>query len=119
MREYDVHVIPWEHNTGTRTRVPVALRYRQVVVACREGVRCFPELKNGYNCILVNNLQEMPDAIRSLLCDTALRRRIADAGHETFVASFTHASVQKQMDRLLSDLGVDTMSHCYATSERS
>jgi hypothetical protein len=39
LHHYDIQIIPWEHSTGQRTRIPVALNYGQVVVAVRDGDR--------------------------------------------------------------------------------
>jgi glycosyltransferase involved in cell wall biosynthesis len=79
----DIHVIPWEHATGVRTRVSLALCFGQVIVAVRSGVAGSPELEDGYNCILVDKLEEMADAILRLSENIEERTRIGRAAKLT------------------------------------
>jgi glycosyltransferase involved in cell wall biosynthesis len=101
LRPYDIHIVPWSHNTGVRTRIPLALNYGQALVAMRTTAACLDELRDGENCLLVSDFGEMAQAIRRLLHDDALRRRIADEGRKTFLACFTREGLQPRFDRFL------------------
>ncbi len=94
MRKGDIHIVPWHENTGTRTRVPLVLSYGQVLLAVAASVRCFPELKNRHNCILVSTLDEMGDAILNIMKDGELRRKISDNAIEDFKKYFVEEGLE-------------------------
>jgi glycosyltransferase involved in cell wall biosynthesis len=85
---YDIHVIPWEHATGQRTRLPMAFNFGQAVVATKAAVRCYPEAIDGVNCLLVDELSEMPKTIAALIASPQLRERLGRAARETFERYF-------------------------------
>lgn len=89
LRPFDVHVIPWEHATGQRTRLPVAFSYGQVVVATRASVACFPEAVDGANCRLVDTLEDMVPVVKALLADPVERVRLGTAARHAFDECFT------------------------------
>jgi glycosyltransferase involved in cell wall biosynthesis len=93
LRPFDLHIIPWEHSTGQRTRVPVAFNFGQVVVAVRGAVACFPEAVDQLNCRLVDRLEEMGDVIRELVNDAPQRERLGRAARSTFNKSFTRRAL--------------------------
>jgi glycosyltransferase involved in cell wall biosynthesis len=93
LRPFDLHLIPWEHSTGVRTRVPLAFRHGQVVVAMRASVAGTPEACHQRNCWLVERREEMPEVINTLLRDPATRERLGRAARLTFERSFTRAAV--------------------------
>ncbi|KGL63236.1 glycosyltransferase [Polaribacter sp. Hel1_85] len=85
----DIHIIPWEYNTGTRTRIPVILNYRQALVATKASVLAFPELKNKENAILCDDLQDMTKQICTLLEFPEHLKSISKKGKDTFRNHFT------------------------------
>lgn len=93
LRPGDLHIIPWEHDTGQRTRLPLIFNYRQVVVAVRAGVAGFPEVRDGENCRLVDRLDQMASVIAELFHDHAQRRRLAEGARRTFEESFTRPAL--------------------------
>ena len=93
LRPFDLHVIPWEHATGQRTRVINALRFGQVVLATRSSVSGLPELVDGENCVLVENLSDMPTAIQTLGADLTRRVELGHAARSCFERSFTRAAL--------------------------
>ena len=104
LRPYDLHVIPWEHDTGTRTRAPIAFDRRQVVVATRAAMACMPEARDGENCVLVDHLDEMASVLHALYHDAARRQRLGDAARQTFLDAFTREAMQPRFDRFLAAL---------------
>lgn len=102
LRPYDIHVIPWEYSTGTRTRVPLALNHLQVIVSTRAAVSCFPELEDGENCVLVDDLEQMAREILALIPDEERRKRIGRAGRYTFMKHFTREALQPRFDRFMN-----------------
>ena len=92
----DIHIIPWEFNTGTRTRIPVILNYEQVLVATKASVKAFPEFVDSKNAILCDNLQSMTLKINELLQNVTSLETISKAGKQTFLNHFT---VDKNLDK--------------------
>lgn len=105
LRPYDLHIIPWEHDTGTRTRATIALNHAQVLVATQASMACLPELRAGENSMLVARLEDMAGVIHSLLDDSIRRRRLGDAARGTFLEAFTREAQQPRFDVFLRAFG--------------
>lgn len=97
----DVQIIPWEHATGTRTRIPIALSFGQIIVASKNGVACSSELRHGANCLLVDVLPAMTKEIEMLCNDRDLRFKLAHNARATFLKSFTREALQASFDSFL------------------
>jgi glycosyltransferase involved in cell wall biosynthesis len=104
LRPYDLHLIPWEHSTGQRTRLPVAFNFGQVVIAARAGIAGFPEAQDGVNCRLVERLEEMPAVIRELSQDSEQRVRLGRAARQTFESCFTREALLSRYQVVLEGL---------------
>src|SRR5262249_43805325 len=88
LHPFDLHVIPWEHSTGQRTRLVMAFNYGQTVIAVRASIAGFPEARDGENCRLVDRLDQMGNVIKELLNDPAQRERLGRAARRTFETCF-------------------------------
>jgi glycosyltransferase involved in cell wall biosynthesis len=104
LRPYDIHIIPWEHNTGTRTRIPLALNYSQVLVSTKTAAACLPELANGIDCILVDDLYSMGKEILVLLSDQTRRKRIGQEGRNTFKENFVRDAIQPRFNKFINNV---------------
>lgn len=102
LRPFDIHIIPWEYNTGTRTRIPLVLNHAQVLVSTREAALCLPELVHDQNCILVENLSDMADVITALYHDPQKRMQIALMGRDTFLNHFTKEAQYPRFDAFIA-----------------
>jgi glycosyltransferase involved in cell wall biosynthesis len=102
LRPFDLHIIPWEHNTGQRTRMVLAFNHAQVVVAVRASVAGFPEAVDGKNCRLVDRLDQMVAVIKRLTPDVSERRRLGLAARETFENSFTRNAMLPRYESVIS-----------------
>lgn len=100
---YDVHIIPWEYNTGTRTRVPLILNFKQALVATKASVECFPEITTE-NAVLADNLQEMTKQIIDLYSDSERLHLLAENGYKTFSKNYTYQSQLKNLDDFLKTI---------------
>lgn len=101
LRPNDIHIIPWEYNTGTRTRIPLVLNYAQALVSTREASSCLKELEHEKNCILVDDLKTMATAIVELYRNKDKRFRIARSGRETFLNYFTREKQQPRFNTFI------------------
>ncbi|WP_420573592.1 glycosyltransferase [Kordia sp.] len=97
LKPYDIHIIPWEYNTGTRTRIPLVFNYAQVLVCTKEAASCYPEVIHDQNSILSNDLQHMTQQLIDLYNNTEKRIFIGDNARKTFLQSFT---ADEQLEKL-------------------
>ncbi|HWQ90720.1 MAG TPA: glycosyltransferase family 4 protein [Clostridia bacterium] len=104
LRPFDIQIIPWQHATGQRTRLPLAFNHAQVVVATRASVACYPEAVDGQNCRLVDGLSQMADAIDELSRNPEFRQKLGRHARATFEACFTRPSVLPKYQALLQTL---------------
>lgn len=100
----DIHIIPWEFNTGTRTRIPVILNYEQVLIATKASVKAFPELKNKENAILSDNLKEMTKDVLELINQPEKRKIISKKGKETFLNHFMAENHTESLKKVLKNI---------------
>jgi glycosyltransferase involved in cell wall biosynthesis len=107
LRPNDIHIIPWEYNTGTRTRIPLLLNHRQVLLSTRAAAACLPELINDENSVLVEDLAQMAAEIVELMNDPARRQRLAWAGRQTFERHYTREAIQPRFNQFLQNLITD------------
>jgi hypothetical protein len=103
MSPNDIHIVPWEYNTGTRTRIPVVLNYAQVLVATKASVSCYPEITSK-NSMLCNNLTEMTTEIINLYFDEERLHLLSKNGKKTFLNSFTLESQQDKIRNFIDNL---------------
>jgi glycosyltransferase involved in cell wall biosynthesis len=97
LKAYDIHIIPWEHNTGTRTRIPLVFNYAQVLVATKAAASCYPEVIHDENSILSADLNQMTTQLIDLYANREKRIFIGDNARKTFQESFT---AEKQLSKL-------------------
>jgi glycosyltransferase involved in cell wall biosynthesis len=101
LRPFDIHILPWECNTGTRARLPLAFNFSQVVVATKKAVACAPEAKDSSNCVLVSKLPDMTKAILDLCRNYERRKVLGLAARETFLKNFTREALQPWFNEFL------------------
>jgi glycosyltransferase involved in cell wall biosynthesis len=110
LRPSDIHVIPWEYETGQRTRLVQAFNYGQAVVAMRKSVSCFPEVVNNFNCILVDSLEEMSKAVSRLMLDVSSRTTLGENARATFLSCFTRGALLPKYKSLIGSLNIRGLS---------
>lgn len=101
MRPYDIHIVPWEYDTGTRTRIPLALSYGQVLVSTRASAACLPELKHNENAILVDNLEKMAWEIHDLLRNEDRRKHLGRSAYQVFINHYTQPALQPRFNEFI------------------
>jgi glycosyltransferase involved in cell wall biosynthesis len=63
------------------------------IVAHRDAALSMPEIRHNKNALLGDSIAEIADLVKQAIGDDALRRRIGEAGYDTFVKLFTAESV--------------------------
>lgn len=97
LKTYDIHIIPWEYNTGTRTRIPLVFNYAQVLVCTKAAASCYPEVIHDENSILSDDLQHMTTQLLDLYKNEEKRIFIGNNARKTFQNYFT---VDRQVAKL-------------------
>jgi len=97
LKAHDIHIIPWEYNTGTRTRIPLVFNHAQVLVCTKAAASCYPELTHDENCILSHDLQHMTTQLIDLYSNEEKRIFTGNNARKTFQNHFT---VDKQVEKL-------------------
>ena len=99
LKAHDIHIIPWEYNTGTRTRIPLVFNHSQVLVCTKAAASCYPEVVHSQNSVLVDNLHDMTAQLIDLYNNREKRIFIGDNARKTFLQSFT---AEQQLSKLKS-----------------
>jgi glycosyltransferase involved in cell wall biosynthesis len=66
LRPLDIHILPYDQPTGSRTRYAVAINHGQLLVAHRACVTGIEGLIHQENCLLENSFPEIADRIIAL-----------------------------------------------------
>ncbi|WP_046755606.1 glycosyltransferase [Kordia jejudonensis] len=104
LKAYDIHIIPWEYNTGTRTRIPLVFNHAQVLVSTKAAASCYPELMHDENCILSNDLQHMTTQIIDLYNNAEKRIFTGDNARKTFLENFTTNTQIEKLKLFLNEI---------------
>lgn len=89
LRPFDISILPYEHDSGYRTKLPVLLSYGQVVVSTCAAVAGTQVAGLDDVCVLLDTLDEFPAAINKLAADPAARERLGRAARDFYEAHFT------------------------------
>lgn len=94
LRPFDVTIIPYEHDTGFRSKMPLLFCYGQVLVSTRAAL--VGSWVEGLEkvCVVVNSIADFPQAIANLAADPAGRERLGREANTFFNCHFTHEKIQ-------------------------
>ena len=101
LRPFDISILPYEHDTGYRTKLPLLFKHRQTIVATRAAVMgsMSPGLEEA--CVIVDKLEDFSSVIARLAADRDERERIGRAGRDFFEKHYTLEAAQGQYEQLL------------------
>ncbi|WP_158838000.1 glycosyltransferase [Polaribacter sp. L3A8] len=92
MHPYDIHLIPWNQDTGVRTRIPLIFYNKQCLVAMKNGVGGTAEITNNFNAILSDNWADYAKSIIKCYNDTDFRKELSNNGFNSYQENFSHES---------------------------
>ena len=98
----DLHVIPYDQPTGTRTRLTLALNHQQVLVAHRSSVAGFSGLEDGSNCLLCEDSSDMVRKIGEIYRNEAKKREIAANGKKWYDKNFREEAYAQKLGKWLN-----------------
>jgi glycosyltransferase involved in cell wall biosynthesis len=100
---YDIHIIPYDQATGTRTRLTLALNYQQVVLAHRNSVEGVKGLVDGKNCLLGMDSPDLARKVEFVYRNESRKREIADQGKQWYEENFREGSFARKLQLWLTD----------------
>jgi len=100
---YDIHIIPYDQATGTRTRLTLALNYQQVVLAHRNSVEGVEGLVDGKNCLLGMDSPDLARKVEFVYRNESRKREIADQGKQWYEENFREGSFARKLQLWLTD----------------
>jgi len=96
LRPFDLSIIPYDQNTGTRTKVPLLMNHGQVIIATKNSVAGTPEVLKCKGCFFIDEVCNFLDPILQLALDSSLRKKKGLLAKEFFEQHFT---LDVQLDR--------------------
>jgi len=103
MRPFDIAILPYEHDTGYRTKLPLLFQYGQVVVATKAAVAGNRIAGLETVCVLRDRVTDFADSIERLVCALPERERLGRAANAFFQQHFTQQAVEALYRALLED----------------
>lgn len=104
LRPFDVAILPYEHDTGYRTKLPLLFSFAQVVLSTKAAVAGTQTAGLAEVCVLVDGVADFPAALARLADRPDERERIGRAAHTFFMNHFIHEAVQPQYARFLEQV---------------
>lgn len=107
LRPFDIAILPYEHDTGYRTKVPVLFEHGQAVVATAAAVAGVAIEGFRDVCMVLKDLDDFPATIARLAGDPAARERLGLGARRFAERHFTLGAVQERYQAVLeATLGV-------------
>jgi glycosyltransferase involved in cell wall biosynthesis len=101
LRPFDVSIIPYEHDTGFRSKMPLLMSYGQVLVATRASLAGSWVEGLDRVCRICDRLDDFPAVLADLAAQPTERERLGRAAREFFDRNFTHDRVKPRYAQLL------------------
>jgi len=101
-RPGDICLMPYQQDTGFRTKIPEVCGYGMICAGYPETFACCPEMRDGYNCIIAETPAALAEKMADLADDQALRERLAAGAMETHRRDFSFAALLERYRRILS-----------------
>lgn len=102
LRPFDIAILPYEHDSGYRTKLPLLFNHAQVVVSTRAAIAgsMLPGLEDV--CVILERLADFPAAIQHLLAHPDERERLGRAAQQFFHEHLTLDAVTHQYQDLIN-----------------
>jgi len=101
-RPGDICLMPYQQDTGFRTKIPEVCGYGMICAGYAETFACCPEMRDGYNCIIAETPDALVKKMASVAGEHALRERLAAGAIETSRRDFSFAALLERYRRILS-----------------
>lgn len=104
LRPFDISILPYPHDSGYRTKLPLLMSYAQVILATRAAVAgsVLPGLADA--CILLDRVEDFPAKIAWLGANPAERKRLGLVARAFAEHNFSAEAVRSLYVSLLGRL---------------
>ena len=96
LHPFNIAIIPYEFDSGYRTKLPLLFNHAQVVVTTRAAVNGMWIDGLETVCVALDRLEEFPEALLRLIGDSAERERLGRAAYAFYKAHFTLDAVMER-----------------------
>lgn len=97
----DICLIPYQYDTGFRTKIPEACGYGLIPAGYTISFACSPEMCDGYNCIMANSPGELARKIAQVGADAQLRQKLAEGALATRREDFSSAALLERYRKIM------------------
>lgn len=106
LRPFDISILPYEHDSGYRTKLPLLLSYGQVVVSTHAAVAGTRIKGLDKVSILLDSLDDFPNAIAELAANPTRREQLGRAARQFFEDHFTYNGMMDHYNKMLAGAGM-------------
>ena len=104
LRPFNIAILPYEHDSGYRTKLPVLFNYAQVVVTTEAAVAGMWIDGLDHVCVVLDSLEDFPAALLRLIDQPDERERLGRAAHAFFADHFTLDAVLDRYRAIMRSL---------------
>ncbi len=79
----DFCLIPYQYDTGFRTKIPEVCGYGMICAGYPATFACCPEMRDGYNCIIAETPAALAEKLALVASDDVTRERLSASAIET------------------------------------
>jgi glycosyltransferase involved in cell wall biosynthesis len=106
----DASLIPYQEDTGFRTKFVTAAGYGVINIGYEQTFRCAPEFTNGEDCLVASTLSDMVATLKSYAGDAALRRRLGQASRDLYERQFSFEAQLNKYERVITKMAQDALT---------
>ncbi len=99
---YDIHILPYDRGTGTRTRLLNAIRLHGAVVVFEKTGNETPGLESGVDILVADNYNDFTNHIIRLFRDSEYRIHISNQAYGKLCTEFTFQHLSEKIKQLLA-----------------
>ena len=106
LRPFDISILPYEHDSGYRTKLPLLMSHGQVIVATQSAVAGTQMLGLRSACVITDSLESFPNEIGELAASPDKRELLGHAARQFFETNFTYHNMIAPYQEVLEDVRV-------------
>ena len=113
-RAGDLCLVPYQKDTGFRTKIPELCGYGVIPVGYPISFACCPEMRHGENCVMASTPHALAEQVAEVCADVGRRSRLAAGAIETRRTHFSDGvllqkyQAASRLRRRVRNGGVDT-----------
>jgi glycosyltransferase involved in cell wall biosynthesis len=101
----DASLIPYQEDTGFRTKFVAAAGHGVVNIGYEQTFRCAPEFTAGLDCMVARSPSELTELLNTFAADAILRRRLGEASRALYEREFSFEAQLPKYEQALLRVG--------------